>query len=133
MTMEEALYSYLSGYAGLTALVGTRIYPEMLPDSPTYPAVSYSRVSTRRERTLTIPSVAAVEARFQCSCWGERYADAKAVAVQIKAALQDFQGVMGGTGGVTVLEASTVNELDQHDARVRVYHVPVDVTILYLP
>lgn len=128
-TVEESLYAYLSGYAGLTALVGTRIYPRLLPDEPTYPAVTYHRISGRNIRTLAPPTVAAVEARFQFSCWGLAYADARNVASQIEDALQDFTGKMGG--GVTVLDSNAFTGSDQFDGRVKVHHVPVDAMILY--
>ena len=38
MIIEEALVAYLTGYAGLSALIGTRLYPLRLPENPTYGA-----------------------------------------------------------------------------------------------
>ena len=51
MHLEEALYTYLSTYAGLIALTSTRIYPEEKPQNCIMPAVVYSRISTPREHT----------------------------------------------------------------------------------
>jgi len=49
MSLKTSLYSYLSTYAGLVALVGTRIYPVGdVPQSPTVPYCVYSRPSSDR-------------------------------------------------------------------------------------
>ena len=131
MTAEESLYAYLTGYAGLTALVSTRIWPLTLPDEPALPALTYHRISRTPVRQLATPSVLATESRFQFSCWGVSYADAKKVANQVEAALVDFTGVMGGTGGITVLDAHPVGEVDLFDGRVKLHHCSVDIMILY--
>jgi hypothetical protein len=46
--IDDAMYSYLSTYAGLVALVSKRIYPIVMPLNVTLPAVSYQRISTER-------------------------------------------------------------------------------------
>lgn len=45
MTVEEAIRARLLSLAAVTALVGTRIYLQQLPQSPTYPCVRVSLVS----------------------------------------------------------------------------------------
>ncbi len=132
MRIEEALYSYLSTYAGLAALVGTRIYPLVLPQNPTLPAITYQKVSRAGERAMSSPSPRVTRSRFQFSCWGTTYGSVKDVAAQLKAALQDYQGLMGGTGGVTVLDADVANEQDIYEPEAFVYHLPVDVMIYHM-
>lgn len=42
MRAGNYIYSKLSAAAGVTALVSTRIYPMLMPDKPSFPAVAYS-------------------------------------------------------------------------------------------
>lgn len=131
MKIEEALFSYLKSYAGLSALVGTRIYPLVLPQNPTLPAVTYFKVSRAGERTLGGPNPVLKQVRIQFSCWGSTYRSAKDVAEQVMMALQDYTGTMGGTDGVKVLDANPVNERDIYEQNTGIYHIPVDVLMLH--
>ena len=47
--LEQALFTRLDGFAGLTSLVVSRIYPLILPQNPTLPAVTYQRIDGIRE------------------------------------------------------------------------------------
>ena len=139
MTLEQAVYAYLSGFAGLTALVGNRIYPRRLPQDANYPAVTYQRISRLPIRTSgTVP---ATRSRFQFTCWGadvpgvkSGYDQAKAVAEQVRLALQNYAGLMGGTGGVNVLDATLENEIDiddGDDTQIGTYQVAVDIFLIH--
>lgn len=46
MSAESALYAALSGLPGLTALVSTRIYPDIIPEDAILPAVVTARQGT---------------------------------------------------------------------------------------
>ena len=46
MSAESALYAALSGLPGLTALVSTRIYPDVIPEDAAMPAVVTARTGT---------------------------------------------------------------------------------------
>ena len=41
MSVETDVYSALTGDAGVSALVSTRVYPQKLPTDVTYPAIAY--------------------------------------------------------------------------------------------
>lgn len=132
MVIEEALYAHLSTFAGLAVLVSNRIYPLVLPQKGTYPSITYLKVSGRRLHALqTDPGMASP--RFQISCWAQTYTQAKAVAKQVQAALQNFSGVMGGAGGVQVDAVLFENEFDLYEdeteGKTKLYHVPVDFII----
>jgi len=112
MTLKEALYSRLSGYAGLSALVSDRIYPGEIPQDDDLPAVTVQRISRRRLRTSgTDPDLSA--SRFRVRSWAETVAGAEEIAVQVKGALQDYTGTMGGAGGVVVQRSFFDNEGDE--------------------
>lgn len=127
MSIETALYGYLSTYAGLTALVSTRIYPLQLPPKPTLPAVTYAKVSGPRIRAMGNTNQGG-RPRFQLLCWGETYAGSKAVAAQVQAALEGYSGVMGG---VTVRGIDQENEIDDHDPDTQRYFTILDFTIYH--
>jgi hypothetical protein len=127
VSIESALYGYLSGYAGLTALVGARVYPLNLPPKPTLPAVTYQKVSGKPLHTMG-NNKAADRKRFQFTCWGASYGDATAVAAQVKAALDGYDGV---TGGVTVRGIQLENELDDHDPETGRYLTILDFMVLH--
>lgn len=136
MRMDEALYSYLSTHAGLSALVGTRIYPVKLPQNVSLPAVTYQKISGHRVHAMqTDPGYASP--RFQISCWAvdsateSGYDIVKAVAEQARAALQDYRGTMGGAGGVVVDAVFLDDENDFYEdaARQGVFHVAQEYII----
>jgi hypothetical protein len=127
MSIETALFGYLSTYAGLTALVGTRVYPLNLPPKPTLPAVTYQKVSGARIRTMGNTNLGG-RPRFQLTAWADTYAGAKDVAAQLQAALEGYNGVMGG---VTVRMAEQGNELDDRDPETGRYLTILDFTIIY--
>ncbi len=131
MTFEEALFTYLSTHAGLSALVSTRLYPVVLPQGATLPAVTYMRVSTVQMRTFGDPRMGRT-ARIQFTVWASTYASRLAVAQQLAAALEGYDGLMGGTGGVTVLAAQGENELDDYEPTAKVYQAALDFTFTYL-
>jgi len=124
------LYTHLSSYAGLSALVSSRIHPVIVPQEGILPAVTYHKVSGQRVHTFQAdPGVA--QPRFRISSWASGYSEAKDVADQIRNALQDFSGVMGGTGGVPVPSVRLENERDKYECETGRYHVDVDFTIFH--
>ena len=97
MSLETGLYTALTEDSGISALVGTRIYPEIMPQGVTYPAISYQRVSTVRTTMLSGVDDF-TEARIIIDCWDSSYSGAKALAAAVKSAID----------GVTVLGAQAV-------------------------
>ncbi|MDD5533788.1 MAG: hypothetical protein PHC52_13415 [Syntrophales bacterium] len=101
MTIEAALYTYLSTYAGLIALTNDRIYPGQIPEKRDMPAVSVFLIDDPPIHAGGADATV-YQPRFQFTCWGSSYKNACDVATQVKAALRDYSGTMGGEGGVVV-------------------------------
>lgn len=93
--IEAAIYSRLSNHVGLTAIVGSRIYPAHLPQSAAYPALVYTLVSNTHRHNLTGASGGAL-ARFQFDVFSVRLADCVEAVEQIRLALQGFRGTVAG-------------------------------------
>jgi len=128
MIIEEVLYAYLTNCAGLTALVGDRIYPIILPQKISFPAVTYQRISGIREYSQSGPSGLA-HPRFQFSCWAKKYQEAKAIAEQVRLALDGYKGMMGGPDGVRVDAVYIEDDHDIYDPETKIYHIALDVVI----
>ena len=87
MSIESELYDTLSGAAGVTALVSTRIYPNLVPENTANPCIDYSLISGTRFHTLMGQNDMR-RGVVQISCHADTYAGAKAVADAVIAALQ---------------------------------------------
>lgn len=86
MSAESDLFSALTARPALTALVGSRIYPDIIPEGAALPAVVYQRSST--SPVTTIGSVRVAEdVRFGISAWAISRADADTVADEVAAAI----------------------------------------------
>ena len=127
MNLEESLCAHLKAYAGLAALVSTRVYPLQLPQSSTLPTVVYRRIDGPRVEMFGAAS-AFQTPRFQVDAWGATYASAKGAAAQVQAALGGFMGLLGGAGGVNCT-ALLVNDVDLPDPETGWVHVASDFVI----
>ena len=107
--IEAAIYSYLSGYAGLIALTSTRIYPDVCPQEPTLPYLVFSKVDDTPEYTMGGETVL-TNAVFQFDAVSDSSIEAKNVAEQLRLALSGYSGTMGA--GVVV---DWTELLSQHD------------------
>lgn len=121
-TLESALYTRLSGYAGLTALVSTRIYPIILPQEPTYPAVTYQRIDGPREHALSA-DMGIPHPRIQIDSWGNTHVQAWAVATQVRGALQRWSDA---DASPAVLDCLLDSDDDSYEPDAGVYRVRQD-------
>lgn len=109
MTIEAGIYAHLIGNAGVAALVGTRIYPLLVPQDAELPALAYQRISGPRDHAHDGPSGLAL-ARMQLICVAASYDGAKALSEAVRAAMDGHKGSMGT---VTVDACLLDNEIDQ--------------------
>ncbi len=129
MELSEALYSYLSGYAGLTALVENRIYPPSgASQKAKAPYVVYQKISDPQLHSSGSDNGPFLP-RYQFSCYGRNYDEACDVAAQIRAALRDYTGLMGGEEGVMIQRSFLEDETDLYDENTERCGVAVDFII----
>lgn len=124
MTIAEALRSILVTAA--TTAEG-RIYPKVLPPGVILPAISYSRISTPRVRSLTGFSHLAMP-RFQFTAWAETYAGAKALVDEMIAALD---GYVGTVDSVEIQSSHIENEVDMYIPDSGIYGMPTDFIVAH--
>jgi hypothetical protein len=111
VTLEEAFYTTATANAGISALIGTRLYPLLIPQTSALPAAAYQRVTSTRE-TAHDGSTNFVTATLQVSCQATSYASAKALA---GAFISAFHGVRGTWGTVEVFRCTVNTELDSDE------------------
>ena len=89
MSIEQDIYTALSGIAG------GRVYPLVIPENSTMPAISYLRIASTPENTLdggaTIDQI-----RIQVDTYAKTYAEAKTVSASVRSAMESasFKGTL---------------------------------------
>lgn len=95
MSAESVLYGYLSGHAPLTALVGTRIYPDAMPEETPMPAAVFARLST--DPTYNIGGTLLCEdVQMSVAGWAKTRGEADAIGVAIVGAMAANQQSTAG-------------------------------------
>ena len=88
--LSDAIYNILSNAAGVTALVGTDIYPGAAPQGVNFPFVVYSTSSDPTNQKdvvspIDVNSVSEV-------CYAKTYRSAHLIAAAIRTALDNYSG-----------------------------------------
>ncbi len=131
MSIRTDLYSHLSGYAGLTALVGKRIYPLVKPLTTKLPCVVFQVISYTRTYSHGGFSNLA-RARIQISVFAENvdgqpgYDSVEMISTQVKAAMEVWKDSYPNVQAVFL-----VNEVDIYESSTDVFHAPLDYIVDY--
>ena len=121
MAFGESLYSRLSNNAGVTALAGTRIYPNNFKQGGTKPAVRYTRLSTVSHHLMGAD--ANVETHtYQIDSIAINYADVDALHSAVKAALSRWREV----GVVQDSMVGTVRDIYDSDVKMNRIQMIID-------
>lgn len=130
MTIESGIGDLLAADPAVAALVGARITPWPAPQGQVSPWVTWfvPPGGGQRVASLTGPS-GLKNTVIEINCWsdtgprreeGAAYAEAKAVAKAVRAALDGYQGLLGGLdAGVLQLDGPD----DNFDIETRMVHV----------
>lgn len=124
--IEEAIYSALTAHAGLSALVGDRVYPMVLPEGAVRPAVTYMRISGARDLNINQTSVDA-NPRYQFDVWADSFESAYGAAAQLVEAVATVES----GSGVTVYGVAVVGDMDIYEPQTLLYRRVTDVQFLY--
>ena len=131
MTIKTAIFKQLVATAAVTALIGERIFKKTLPQGTELPAINYELISKPTAGHLSgNDSILPKRPYFRFHCWsGVSDTEAETVVAAVIAALQDFQGTMGGGGGVTVQRSFLEEESDGYDPETESFQEMVDFII----
>lgn len=107
MKVGAAIYSLLVNDSAVSALVGTRIYPELAEEGASAPYIVYSVVSNTPSDTKEGTPID--EAQLEIFSVGNTYAAANDLADKVRAALDRKSQIVVGT--VTVQSIQYSNEV----------------------
>jgi len=134
MTMLTDLVAKLAAESTVTAIVSTRIYPQILPQAPTFPAITYNQVSALRVRDLEGPAGKSRH-RISINCWALTYSAARGLADAVRRSIDGYgSSFMSDTwvGSVTLDNEMDLFEEDAGRPNVGIYRVVQDYIISHL-
>lgn len=100
MSVESELFTRLTSVSSVTALLGTRIYPLILPQNPTLPAAQYAMIdATPRENLFANAGLYRYE--LQIDIFADKYADVVTGENVVRKALQGYDNI--GTGNIQAI------------------------------
>lgn len=117
MTMEASLFTFLTSDPAVSALIGTRMYPGVIPQGGLQPCIVYAKTSRTRQQ-LFCGTDGLLLTRIDIDCYAKRYIESVALANAVTAALQDFSGDMAG---LAVPRVFLENEIDLSDIEPGLY------------
>lgn len=94
MTIESALYSYLSGKAEVNAEIATRIYPQIGPPGAVYPFLTYMVLGEDHTHDMGGAS-GLVNVSMQIDVWALTQKKRSEIAEVLRNVLDGFAGDMG--------------------------------------
>ena len=110
MTIEASIYTRLSTFAGLTALVGTRIYEDEAPMLCDSPVITYQLISAPREGYTMGTDGGMPRSRWEITSWAKTVDGglhgrdiAKAVIAQVILAMERWQDISAGVQDVEIV------------------------------
>lgn len=133
MILEDGIVALLANAGEVARLVGgptvtkARVYPLVLPQNPTFPALTHQRVSGVRELTHDGPD-GVVWCRLQIDTWASSFVSATQLADAVRRVLDGFRGL---AGEVTVQRAELLADRHLHEADLNLYRVSQDFGIWY--
>ena len=131
MSVESQIVSRLAAVSGVTALIASRVYPVIIPQNATLPAVCYQRVSTNRPSCFG-NDAGIVQARFQIDCLSESEpgaaTGARAVAAAVISALQRWST---NSGSPTVHDIFIDNQSEDYEPETKIHRVIIDIIVWY--
>lgn len=126
MIESDALRTRLLEDPAVCVLVGSdrkaRVYPIVLPQDSTFPALTYQLISAPRELTHDGPSGVAWN-RIQIDCWASTYLEAKQLATTVRRWLNGWRGRVGDED---VQLMQNLNSRDLYEPETRLYRVSQD-------
>lgn len=126
-TVEQMFVKELQATAGVVALVGTRIYPQAAPQGTTADYVTYE--ASKNPIQDHGGSGGLYRARISFLCHAATYANAKALAEAILAALDGRRGTIQGVAVGAILSEMEADA--GFDDETRMHVVAVDFRVLY--
>jgi hypothetical protein len=123
VAIETSIYSRLTAYAGVADLVSTRVYPVVMPQNTSFPAITYQ--TNAREKNPTFGADSTISNKeMRITSWASTYSGAKDLAAEVLAALNRWS-----SGDVQ--EVFHEDEGDTYNEELDKYGVYMDFTVWF--
>lgn len=129
--MIADLVGYLGQTIAVSNIVAARIYPGVLPQSPSLPALTFSQISAVRTYALE-GDLHKARSRFQIDCWATTVKASHQLADAVRHTLSGFQGSMSGTQVHCITLDNELELFENEAGTVGTYRVLQDYIISYL-
>lgn len=114
LSFRKSLVAALMADPGVSAVAGDRVFPVRVPQVGSLPCVLWKVDAIDRREDLERPTGTA-EASVRVAAGSANYLQCDALAGALRTLFDGFAGVLGGTGGVTVLSTVSDGEADAYD------------------
>ena len=126
MLAAEALVFLLQSSTGIATMVGSRVYPQLVPQTATRPAIAYQRISSIPEHSHSGFSSLS-RTRYQLTLEGNTHQEALSLALAVRRALSGVRSPVGDLTVVTMVE----NETDGYGDTAQVPVVRMDLMMTH--
>ena len=106
--IEASVYDILILDSTVSGLVSRRVYPEIIPQNTSYPAIAYSIIAAPRGHHFT-GMTDLVPARFQITAFADTYAEMRVLSDAIRGAMDSLQETVGT---VEIASSLMIDEVD---------------------
>lgn len=113
------------GDSDIATIVGTRIFPVVLPQGETRASIVYTRISGQGDHHMRGPSGLS-QTRFQIDAWAQKADDAAFLANLVKLRVDGFSGTFDGGA---IQGAFFDTERDDYDSEVKMHRVSRDYLV----
>lgn len=115
MSAESSLYAALAAAPGVAAMVGDRIYPDLVPEGKAAPYIGFERTATELFNSISGVALGQI-AHLTLACWAATRVEAEAIADAVGAAL-------AGTDFIHVVRSAEVDEATGRLAAIMDYQI----------
>jgi hypothetical protein len=125
--LTEGLFALMNGCTPLTNIVGTNIFPVVLPKSPPMPAVTFVQVSSHTLVTFNKTEISTD--LIELNCWGNTYHDAAYAQAALHTLLDMYQGTL--SEGTVVMYTSSTDNPDDFEKDSLLYRCRTTYSFVY--
>ena len=93
MNIAPAVFEILKNDATITGIVGTRIYPDQVPQGVPYPALVHYKTEVEQTVIKSAPTKN-YKIRWQIDIYSEKYGQSATLAAAIKGLLDEYSGTV---------------------------------------
>src|SRR5581483_12336771 len=120
--ITQGIFNLLSQDAQISALIGQRIIPVLLPEACDLPAVTYQIVGGSSSPTFQTSGMQRL--RMQFDCFGKNYSDATLTRDAIRKLLNGYQGLL--SDGTFLQNADLIQSVDFFENEALIYRCMIE-------